>query len=49
MSAPAQTHCSARLRIQGEMLPEYAQILTPDAVALVSNWWNVLLPKEGNC
>ena len=36
MSAPAQTISSTRLRIQGEMLPDYAQILTPDAVALVS-------------
>ena len=26
MSAPAQTHCSARLRIQGEMLPEYYEL-----------------------
>lgn len=49
MSAPAQTHCSARLRIQGEMLPEYAQILTPDAVALVSELVERFAPKEGNC
>ena len=47
MSAPAQTHCSARLRIQGEMLPEYAQILTPDAVALVSELVERFAPQRG--
>ncbi|MFM5394494.1 malate synthase A [Aeromonas veronii] len=46
MSAPAQTHCSARLRIQGEMLPEYAQILTPDAVALVSELVERFAPQR---
>lgn len=47
MSAPAQTHCSARLRIQGEMQPEYAQILTPDAVALVSELVERFAPQRG--
>ncbi len=46
MSAPAQTHCSARLRIQGETHPDYAQILTPDAVALVSELVERFAPQR---
>ena len=46
MSAPAQTISSHRLRMQGEMLPEYAQILTPDAVALVSELVERFAPQR---
>ena len=46
MSAPAQTISSTRLRIQGEMLPDYAQILTPDAVALVSELVERFAPQR---
>ena len=46
MSAPAQTISSTRLRIQGEMLPDYAQILTPDTVALVSELVERFAPQR---
>lgn len=46
MSAPAQTISSPRLHIQGEMLPDYAQILTPDAVALVSELVERFAPQR---
>ena len=46
MSAPAQTISSTRLHIQGEMLPDYAQILTPDAVALVSELVERFAPQR---
>lgn len=46
MSAPAQTHCSSRLTITGQMRPEYSDILTPEAVQLVTELVERFAPQR---